>query len=110
MPERILIPTQFTRRDLLQAGSGAVAAAVAATGTGQTPAQPAADVCVYGAASGVLAAVAAAQEGCRVVLVEPSRRLGGMTGGGLKLLQSIRGSPDLRPKLIAARQRLDRPV
>lgn len=58
---------QFTRRDLLQAGSGAVTAAVAATGSGQTPAQPAADVCVYGGtASGVLAAVAAAREGCRV--------------------------------------------
>lgn len=30
-----------------------------------------------------MAAVAAAREGCRVVLVEPSRWLGGMTGGGL---------------------------
>lgn len=75
---------QFTRRDLLQAGSGAVAAAVAATGSGQNPSEPAVDVCVYGGtASGVLAAVAAAREGCRVVLVEPSRWLGGMTGGGL---------------------------
>ena len=43
-----------------------------------------ADVCVYGGtASGVMAAVAAAREGCRVVIVEPSRWLGGMTGGGL---------------------------
>ena len=43
-----------------------------------------ADVCVYGGtASGVMAAVAAAREGARVVLVEPSRWLGGMTGGGL---------------------------
>jgi len=42
------------------------------------------DVCVYGGtASGVMAAVAAAREGCRVVLVEPGRWLGGMTGGGL---------------------------
>jgi hypothetical protein len=42
------------------------------------------DVCVYGGtAGGVVAAVAAAQEGCRVLLVEPSRWLGGMTGGGL---------------------------
>jgi hypothetical protein len=42
------------------------------------------DVCVYGGtASGVMAAVAAAREGCRVVIVEPSRWLGGMTGGGL---------------------------
>jgi len=42
------------------------------------------DVCVYGGtASGVMAAVSAAREGCSVVLVEPSRWLGGMTGGGL---------------------------
>lgn len=43
-----------------------------------------ADVCVYGAtASGIMAAVAAAREGARVIIVEPSRWLGGMTGGGL---------------------------
>ncbi len=42
------------------------------------------DVCVYGGnASGVMAAVAASKEGARVLLVEPSRWLGGMTGGGL---------------------------
>lgn len=42
------------------------------------------DVCVYGGtASGVMAAVAAVQQGCRVIVVEPSRWLGGMTGGGL---------------------------
>ena len=42
------------------------------------------DVCVYGAtASGVMAAVAAKKEGARVLIVEPSRWLGGMTGGGL---------------------------
>lgn len=46
-----------------------------------------ADVCVYGGtASGVMAAVAAAREGCRVVLVEPSRWLGGMTGGGISAI------------------------
>jgi len=43
-----------------------------------------ADVCVYGGtASGVMAAVAAAREGCRVLIIESSRWLGGMTGGGL---------------------------
>jgi len=43
-----------------------------------------ADVCVYGGtAAGVVAAVSASREGCRVVIVEPSRWLGGMTGGGL---------------------------
>ncbi len=42
------------------------------------------DVCVYGGtASGVMAAVTAAKQGCSVVIVEPSRWLGGMTGGGL---------------------------
>jgi len=42
------------------------------------------DVCVYGGnSSGVMAAMAAAREGCKVTLVEPSRWLGGMTGGGL---------------------------
>ena len=43
-----------------------------------------ADVCVYGAtASGIMAAVAAKREGASVLIVEPSRWLGGMTGGGL---------------------------
>jgi hypothetical protein len=43
-----------------------------------------AEVCVYGGtASGVMAAVAAAREGASVTLVEPSRWLGGMTGGGI---------------------------
>lgn len=43
-----------------------------------------ADVCVYGAtASGVAAAMAASDAGTSVVVVEPSRWLGGMSGGGL---------------------------
>lgn len=46
-----------------------------------------ADVCVYGGtASGVMAAVAAAKEGADVIVVEPSRWLGGMTGGGISHL------------------------
>jgi len=45
------------------------------------------DVCVVGGtASGVMAAVAASREGSSVVLVEPSRWLGGMTGGGISNL------------------------
>jgi hypothetical protein len=48
------------------------------------PAADAIDVCVYGGtASGVMAALAAAREGYRALVVEPSRWLGGMTGGGL---------------------------
>src|SRR5438876_6453409 len=43
-----------------------------------------ADVVVYGGtASGVIAAVAAAREGRRVVLLEPEKHLGGMVSGGL---------------------------
>ena len=46
-----------------------------------------ADVCVYGGtASGVMAAVAAKREGCSVIIVEASRWLGGMTGGGISQL------------------------
>lgn len=59
---------------LVTAGSDSVHAAAVLT----------ADICVYGGtASGVMAAIASAREGLRVVVVEPSRWLGGMTGGGL---------------------------
>ncbi|MEI8372836.1 MAG: FAD-dependent oxidoreductase [Planctomycetota bacterium] len=43
------------------------------------------DVCVYGATpAGIVAAVAAKQEGCTVVLIEPSRWVGGIMGAGIK--------------------------
>ncbi len=43
------------------------------------------DVCIYGATpSGVVAAVTAKQEGRTVLLVEPSRWVGGILGAGLK--------------------------
>jgi hypothetical protein len=46
-----------------------------------------ADVCVYGAtASGIAAALGAADAGMTVVVVEPSRWLGGMSGGGLNAI------------------------
>lgn len=46
--------------------------------------EPRFDVVVYGAtASGVMAAIAAATGGCRVVLIEPGRHVGGMVSGGL---------------------------
>ena len=46
-----------------------------------------ADVCVYGAtASGVAAAMSAADAGARVMMIEPSRWLGGMSGGGLSAI------------------------
>jgi hypothetical protein len=46
------------------------------------------DVCVYGGtAAGCVAAMTAHQEGASVVLVEPSRWLGGMLGAGIKPAQ-----------------------
>ncbi|GAA1562022.1 hypothetical protein GCM10009804_18450 [Kribbella hippodromi] len=46
------------------------------------------DVCVYGGTpAGCTAAVAARQEGATVVLVEPSRWLGGILGAGIKPAQ-----------------------
>ncbi len=57
---------------------------VAALAFQSTAAVPSFDVVVYGGtASGVAAAVAAAREGARVVLLEPGQHLGGMTSGGL---------------------------
>lgn len=46
------------------------------------------DVCVYGATpAGILAAITAKQEGCTVLLVEPSRWVGGILGAGIKPMQ-----------------------
>ena len=51
------------------------------------------DVCVYGGtASGVMAALAAEKEGADVIIVEPSRWLGGMTGGGINHLDWGKGN------------------
>jgi hypothetical protein len=78
-----MLPVPRSRRSFLRlaASLGALA------GVARLPAAPtgeAFDVCVYaGNASGVMAACAAAKEGAKVVVVEPSRWLGGMTGGGL---------------------------
>jgi len=44
------------------------------------------EVCVYGGtASGLLSAIAVAKSGRQVLVVEPSRWLGGMTGGGIRV-------------------------
>ena len=46
------------------------------------------DVCVYGATpAGILAAVAAKQEGSGVLVIEPSRWVGGILGAGSKPMQ-----------------------
>ena len=51
------------------------------------------DICVYGGtASGVMAALAAKKEGANVIIVEPSRWLGGMTGGGINHLDWGKGN------------------
>ena len=56
------------------------------------PARHEADVCVYGGtASGVMAALAAKKEGAEVILIEPTRYLGGMTGGGIHHLDWGKG-------------------
>ncbi len=73
----------MNRRTFIQVGSAGVTGAwLAARGAdGRTRT---CDVCVYaGNAAGIAAAVTAAREGLRVLVVEPSRWLGGMTGGGL---------------------------
>jgi len=47
-----------------------------------------ADVCVYGATpAGINAAIAAKQEGASVILIEPSRWVGGILGAGIKTKQ-----------------------
>lgn len=72
----------LSRRSFLtQLASAAVAVPVtSALRAAEPDGRRTADVCVY---AGNAAAVAAAGEGCRVLVIEPSRWLGGMTGGGL---------------------------
>lgn len=73
----------FNRRDFIRAGS-LVALGALCPLRGAEPRSLSADVCVYaGNAAGIAAAIAAAREGARVLVVEPSRWLGGMTGSGL---------------------------
>ena len=72
------------RQFLVLSGSSLLASQFAMFGADGEKPFVQADVCVYGAtASGIMAAVAAAREGASVVIAEPSRWLGGMTGGGL---------------------------
>ena len=73
----------INRRDFIRAGSLASLGAILPL-RGAEPRTLIADVCVYaGNAAGIASAVAAAREGCRVLVIEPSRWLGGMTGSGL---------------------------
>jgi len=55
-----------------------------------------ADVCVYGGtASGMMAAIAAARQDKSVIVVEPTRWLGGMVGGGIRVLRDCRHAEDI---------------
>jgi hypothetical protein len=66
------------------ASCGLVAALLLADARLAAAAERHADVVVYGGtASGIIAAVAAAREGKKVILIEPGRHLGGMVSGGL---------------------------
>ncbi|MDX9971398.1 MAG: FAD-dependent oxidoreductase [FCB group bacterium] len=78
---------ELTRRQFVGLGCACGLLSFSSFGFAAEDAAVQADVCVYGGtASGVMAAVAAAREGCRVVIVEPSRWLGGMTGGGISVI------------------------
>jgi len=71
-----------TRRQFITLTGGSLAATTLAPGLLAADNFDA-DVCVYGGtASGVAAAMAAADEGAKVIVIEPSRWLGGMSGGG----------------------------
>src|SRR5690606_33050218 len=67
-----------------------------------------ADVCVYGASpAGVLAAVAAAREGCSVVIVEPTYTIGGLLASGFRMQQDV---PDPQPLAGLTRDYFDKDV
>ncbi len=70
---------KINRRNFAKLTAASLVAPSAANAAGRH-----ADLCVYGAtASGIMTAVAASRDGWKVTIVEPSRWLGGMTGGGL---------------------------
>ena len=77
------LKTETTRREFAQISTGALLGTLLTDKVfAENPMNP--DICIYGAnASGIMAAVAAVKEGASVLIVEPSRWLGGMTGGGL---------------------------
>jgi hypothetical protein len=73
----------YNRREFLGLVCGTLPV-LAATRAFAAPRELKTDICIYAAtASGIMAAVAASREGCRVLVVEPGRWLGGMTGGGI---------------------------
>jgi hypothetical protein len=79
-------PIQSTRRDFIHASGAALLGSMLTESVGADE-SGGFDVCVYGAtASGIAAAMGAADGGAKVIVVEPSRWLGGMSGGGLNAI------------------------
>jgi len=88
MPRRTastIVSRQISRRNFLQTASLLAAAGLVSPGLAadDSPRRKF-DVCIYGATSGgVIAAATLARLGRSVLLVEPTRHVGGMTAGGL---------------------------
>ena len=87
-------PNKINRRTFVGTTSLAITALLTGSGfaTG-TETRRQVDVCVYGGTSGgVIAAVALARLGRSVLLIEPTRHVGGMTSGGLGWIDFGRAS------------------
>ncbi len=81
--------TSLSRRDLLWATGGALAAAALRPAFGATTAPARVDVAVYGGVPcGIAAAVAAARSGASVLLIEPTAHIGGLNTSGLNTAES----------------------
>ncbi|MDA0323910.1 MAG: FAD-dependent oxidoreductase [Verrucomicrobia bacterium] len=71
--------SKLNRRNFAKLTAASLVAPMAASASEQHT-----DLCVYGAtASGIMTAVTASKDGWKVTIIESSRWLGGMTGGGL---------------------------
>jgi FAD dependent oxidoreductase len=83
----------LTRRSFLRNTTLAATTILAGAGFGGASASRKVDVCVYGGTSGgVIAAATLARLGRSVLVVEPTRHLGGMTSGGLGWIDQGRAS------------------
>ncbi|HSY18965.1 MAG TPA: FAD-dependent oxidoreductase [Candidatus Acidoferrales bacterium] len=87
-------PLALSRRAFLSTTSLAVTALLAGRGfAAGTAGRRKVDMCIYGGTSGgVIAAAALARLGRSVVLIEPTRHMGGMTSGGLGWIDFGRAS------------------
>ncbi|MDQ8050845.1 FAD-dependent oxidoreductase [Luteibacter sp.] len=76
-------PSSFRPRSIFRTAAAAVLLLGLATACRQPPSDRAEVVVYGGTAGGVIAAVSAAREGRKVIVLEPGERLGGMISGGL---------------------------